>query len=74
VHANPHVSFVQVALPFAGTAHTVHEGPQALTSFAAAHLPLHAWNSGWQVNPHWPCEHVVSPFATSAQAWPQPPQ
>ena len=46
LQTNAHAPAVQLGVAFAGVGHTAQDAPHAVTSFAAAHLPLHAWKSG----------------------------
>lgn len=73
-HRVPQVFAEQVAVPPAGTGHTVQSGPQFSGSMFDAHLPPHSWKLFLQVNLHVPPPHVVFAFNVTGHFALQAPQ
>jgi hypothetical protein len=67
VHAIPQAPDVHVAVPFAGTGHTVQAAPHAKGSLSTAPTPTHLapqrWLGAAHVIPHVSATHVAVPPA-----------
>ena len=64
----PHAVPSQLAMPFIGTVHALHEeAPQVAVLALDTHAPAHAWNPGLHVNPQLVPSQVEVAFAGGTQ-------
>ena len=72
---NPHDVPSQVAEPFAGTEHGVHDDPQVASALFDPHAPLHRWEPAVQRYPQvFPSQVAVPPVGADGQATQDAPQ
>lgn len=65
---------LQLAVPFTGTGHGVHEVPHDDSAVSDTHVELQRWNPVAQVYWHWPFTHcgLVAP-AGGVHVWQEAP-